>query len=54
MPAYEYRCSKCGEEFIRYLSLREYETAKVTCPKCGAAEVVQQMSVFTAQTSRKS
>ena len=54
MPTYEYTCLKCGEQFTRILSLKEFEAGQVTCPKCNTAEVKQQMSQFTAQTSRKS
>jgi putative FmdB family regulatory protein len=54
MPTYEFLCNKCGEEFIRIMSLHEYETGKVSCPKCGSEEVKQQMSAFTPKTSRKS
>ena len=54
MPTYEYTCLKCGEQFTRIMSLKEFEAGKVTCPKCKAEEVKQQMSQFTAQTSRKS
>jgi putative FmdB family regulatory protein len=53
MPTYEYRCDKCGEQFSRIMSIREYETAQVTCPKCKASEVKQQMSEFIAKTTRK-
>jgi putative FmdB family regulatory protein len=54
MPTYEYRCEKCGEAFSRIMSFREYETAKVTCPKCNSPEVKQELSSFIARTSRKS
>jgi putative FmdB family regulatory protein len=54
MPTYEYRCNKCGEEFSRIMSLREYESAKIPCPKCGSEDIVQQMSTFMPRTSRKS
>jgi len=54
MPTYEYLCEKCGEAFSRIMSIREYEAAKVTCPKCNSVEVKQQMSEFIAKTSRKS
>lgn len=53
MPTYEYLCEKCGEAFTRIMSIREYEAAKVTCPKCNSGEVKQQMSEFIAKTSRK-
>jgi putative FmdB family regulatory protein len=54
MPTYEYVCNKCGEQFIRIMSLHEYETGKFPCPKCGSEDVKQQMSTFTPKTSRKS
>ena len=54
MPTYEYKCQKCGEEFTRIMSLKDYETAKLTCPKCGSEEVKQQMSQVMTKTSRKS
>ncbi|MEW6386129.1 MAG: zinc ribbon domain-containing protein [Thermodesulfobacteriota bacterium] len=54
MPTYEYRCEKCGEEFIRIMSISEFEATKVPCPKCGSDEVKQQMSLFIPKTSRKS
>ncbi len=54
MPTYEYRCSKCGEEFVQIMSIREYGETKVTCPKCKSEEVKQQLSEFIARTSRKS
>ncbi len=54
MPTYEYLCMKCGEEFIRVMSIKEYETAKLSCPKCNSDEIKQQMSHFIPKTSRKS
>ena len=54
MPTYEYVCGKCGEHFVRVMSLKDYEAGQVTCPKCNAADVKQQMSQFIPKTSRKS
>ncbi len=54
MPTYEYVCSKCGAEFVRIMSLTEYEAGRIACPKCNSAEVKQQMSHFIPKTSRKS
>ncbi len=54
MPTYEYVCGKCGERFVRIMSIREYGETKVSCPKCQSPEVQQQMSEFIARTSRKS
>jgi putative FmdB family regulatory protein len=53
MPTYEYRCDKCGEEFSRFLSLREHGTAKVNCPKCNSPEVKQQVSKFVARVKAR-
>jgi putative FmdB family regulatory protein len=53
MPTYEFVCVKCGEEFVRVMSITEYASAKPACPKCGG-DAKQQMSEFIAKTSRKS
>ncbi len=54
MPTYVYFCDKCGEIFSQIMSFKEYNEAKVTCPKCNSPEVKQQMSQFIPKTSRKS
>ncbi len=54
MPTYEYKCNKCGEEFVRVMSISEFESGKTTCPKCQSDDVKQQMSSFIPKTSRKS
>jgi putative FmdB family regulatory protein len=54
MPTYEYICVKCGEQFTRIMSLKEFEAGQVTCPKCKSGEVKQQMSQIIPKTSRKS
>lgn len=54
MPTYEYRCNVCKRVFSVIQSLREHEKTKVTCPKCKSKKVKQQISIFTAKTSRKS
>jgi putative FmdB family regulatory protein len=54
MPTYVYLCNQCGEEFSRIMSLREFETAPVTCPKCSSGDVKQQITHFMTKTSRKS
>jgi putative FmdB family regulatory protein len=54
MPTYEYVCLQCGHEFTRVMSISEYESGTVTCPKCQSDNVKQQMSAFTPKTSRKS
>ena len=54
MPTYEYLCGKCGEEFVRIMSISEYEAGNITCPKCQSGDVKQQLSPFNPKTSRKS
>ncbi len=54
MPTYMYRCEKCQKDFSRIMSLSEYATEQVTCPKCQGSEVKQQLTEFIAKTSRKS
>ena len=54
MPTYEYVCVKCGEEFVQVMSISEFESGQVTCPKCQSKDVKQQMSTFIPKTSRKS
>jgi putative FmdB family regulatory protein len=54
MPTYEFLCGQCGEGFVRTMSLSEFESGKVTCPKCQSDNVKQQMSSFNPKTSRKS
>ena len=54
MPTYEFQCGKCSEVFTLIMSISEYESGKVTCPKCKSKKVTQQMTTFTPKTSRKS
>jgi putative FmdB family regulatory protein len=54
MPTYAYLCEKCGADFTKIMSIREYGEAQVTCPKCKSPEVKQQLTEFISKTSRKS
>jgi putative FmdB family regulatory protein len=54
MPTYDYCCEKCQSEFSLVMSIAEHDEEKVTCPECKSTKVVQLLSAFTAQTSRKS
>ena len=54
MPTYEYVCNQCGEAFVRIMSLSEYQSGKVACPKCQSDDTKQQMTTFMPKTSRKS
>jgi putative FmdB family regulatory protein len=43
MPMYEYACMECESHFEELV--RSAEQA-VTCPECGAAKVLKQLSSF--------
>ncbi|MDA8171212.1 MAG: zinc ribbon domain-containing protein [Nitrospiraceae bacterium] len=42
MPIYEYKCSKCSEEFEKLV----FSQSRVNCPKCGSEEVKKKLSTF--------
>ncbi|MBW1681502.1 MAG: zinc ribbon domain-containing protein [Deltaproteobacteria bacterium] len=54
MPTYEYKCEKCKKKFDLTMTIREYETKRIRCPKCKSTRVKQQISSFQAVTSKKS
>ncbi|MFQ5850773.1 MAG: zinc ribbon domain-containing protein [Candidatus Binatia bacterium] len=54
MPTYEYRCAKCGRRFSLVLSIKEHDSNRAKCPKCGSRKLNQLISSFYAQTSSKS
>jgi putative FmdB family regulatory protein len=55
MPAYEYACKECSNEFTVFLSIKEYEAKpKIKCPRCQSDNVQKKISEFTAKTSKKS
>ena len=43
MPIYEYACMECE---LHFDELVRSEGQVVTCPECGAAKVVKQLSTF--------
>jgi len=54
MPTYDYRCPSCKKKFTLTMSIKEHDTSRVKCPKCGERKAEQLISAFTAKTSRKS
>jgi putative FmdB family regulatory protein len=54
MPMYDYKCLDCGKESLVVLTLKEHESSKVTCPKCGSAKMRQLYTSFVAHTTKKS
>ena len=54
MPVYEYECAKCGKKFSVEMTITKHAKKKVRCPKCDSARVDRRISMFFAQTSKKS
>ncbi len=54
MPTYDYQCEACRHKFSLILRMAEHDKGKAACPKCKSKKVKQQISLFTAKTSRKS
>ncbi len=55
MPAYEYECKDCGQEFTIFLSLEEYEARqRHKCPRCESDHVERKFGAFFAKTGKKS
>lgn len=54
MPTYDYRCPNCKKKFSLILSIKDHDTGKAKCPKCGEKKLEQQITHFQAKTSRKS
>jgi putative FmdB family regulatory protein len=48
MPIYEYACMECESHFDELVRTSEQA---VTCPKCGAANVLKQLSTFAVHGS---
>ena len=44
MPSYDYECKKCKAQFEVTMTMKERDTAKVKCPKCGSTETFQIFS----------
>ncbi len=54
MPVYEYQCNGCKAVFTELLTVRDMETAKVTCPKCRSQDVKRVISHIHTITKKKS
>ena len=54
MPAYDYRCRKCGKKFSLTMTIAEHGKKRIRCPKCGSLRVGQLFSGFFPVTSKKS
>jgi putative FmdB family regulatory protein len=54
MPTYDFTCRECGKRFSLTMGIKERETKRPKCPKCGAGKPEPVFSTFFAKTSRKS
>ncbi len=54
MPTYDFVCQKCEKPFTLIMSISEYDSKKLRCPKCKSTKVKQQISSFQVVTSKKS
>lgn len=54
MSNYVFLCQDCKKEFTQTLHIAELEKGGVTCPHCGSKRVTQEVSAFSAVTSKKS
>ena len=42
MPTYDYRCSQCGNEFEKFLTIsRRHEPSEQPCDKCGGEIIIK-------------
>ncbi|MFH0821870.1 MAG: zinc ribbon domain-containing protein [Pseudomonadota bacterium] len=46
MPIFEFKCTKCDNEFERLVF--NSESGEVACPQCGASETRKLLSVFAS------
>jgi putative FmdB family regulatory protein len=53
MPLYEYVCRKCHKKFAEVLTIKEHDTKKVHCPKCGCKDLEKVIEPFFAKTESK-
>lgn len=54
MPQYEFFCADCNKEFTQILHIADLEAGRVICPHCGGRRVTQEVTTFSAVTSKKS
>ncbi len=54
MPAYEFKCLKCGRQATLLIPFSEYEKKKIKCPKYGSKRLERLIRSVQVVTSRKS
>lgn len=50
---YEYVCHKCHNKFGEVLTIKEYETEKVHCPKCQGIDLEKVIELFFVKMERR-
>ncbi len=54
MPAYDFVCADCRNEFEIWGTVEEYSRGLVEkCPFCGSRKIEQKVNVFNVGTSRR-
>ena len=54
MPIYDFKCYRCKKRFTIIMSIADFESKKLKCPKCGGSKVDQLITGFLTITSKKS
>ncbi len=54
MPMYDYKCQKCGKDFVLARTLKAQESGPPFCPSCKSKKIERLFATFMAKTSRKS
>ncbi|MFB3115657.1 MAG: FmdB family zinc ribbon protein [Nitrospirales bacterium] len=51
---YDYKCEKCGKDFVLARTLKAQESGPPFCPSCKSQKIERVFATFMAKTSRKS
>ena len=54
MPAYEFRCRACGEQFTKEMPIAERAGAEIICPACAKADAEQVYRAVNINTRKAS
>ncbi len=54
MPVYQYRCLNCKKRFETFMSFKEYDQKKVSCPHCHSHKVERRIGRIRIAKSEES
>lgn len=54
MSEYIFYCEDCKKEFTERRNMTERDTGAIACPYCKGTNVHQELTAFSAVTSKKS